>query len=108
MFLDGVWVSYYRLKQADFNGDFEYSEIRALYYEDREVFLFPNPAKDFLTVKTNDLSAIHIFSLLGQDLTEIIKIQKTGNQQFKIDISELKSGSYSILINDTFQKFTKL
>lgn len=39
-----IGISYYRLKQTDFNGDYKYSEFRAVeFFSDLEISIFPNP-----------------------------------------------------------------
>ena len=44
-------VNYYRLKQVDFNGEFEYSEISAVTIESQEMLIYPNPVKNILRVQ---------------------------------------------------------
>lgn len=64
-FTDGhpaVGKNYYRLKQVDYDGIFEYSGTKMITYGDKnEINIYPNPVKDKLQIeglKTNDLVKI--------------------------------------------------
>ena len=48
--------SYYRLKQIDLDGSFEYSPIRQVYLETDGISIYPSPAENYVTI----LSLIHI------------------------------------------------
>jgi hypothetical protein len=47
-------LSYYRLKQTDFDGRFEYSDVRAVNFESQGVIakIYPNPAKEKFNIFT--------------------------------------------------------
>jgi hypothetical protein len=50
--LDGV--SYYRLKQTDFDGAFEYSDIRVVSSAaDAQVLIYPNPSKGSIQISAS-------------------------------------------------------
>jgi hypothetical protein len=68
-------VSYYRLKQVDYNGDYEYSDPVSIYFEEKEedirFSLYPNPT-------TTGEIKLHRFGngVISQDLrVDIINIQ---------------------------------
>lgn len=44
--------SYYRLKQIDLDGSFEYSPIRQVYLETIGISIYPSPAEDQITIRT--------------------------------------------------------
>ncbi|MCB9261362.1 MAG: T9SS type A sorting domain-containing protein [Flavobacteriales bacterium] len=47
-----VGVVYYRIKQVDFDGNFEYSEVQAVqFYGENEMVVYPNPASDAINVE---------------------------------------------------------
>lgn len=64
--------SYYRLKQVDEDGHFEYSEIRAVAAKHLalQVAVFPNPVKDVLKLRLSNLPhqqlSLQIINPLGQ------------------------------------------
>jgi hypothetical protein len=68
------------------------------------ISLYPNPAKDAITLKgkTNQEAEIYIYNVLGELVTE-----KTQNFNSIIDISELESGLYLVQISFEGNQTTK-
>lgn len=61
-------VAYYRLKQIDFDGRFEYSNIVAINRNNAAVtklLIFPNPVQDVLTIENGEGFA-SVYNILGQ------------------------------------------
>jgi len=89
------YVNYYRIKQIDFNGNFEYSSIA--FTEKKEMLLpfiiYPNPLQDKLTINLNGevLKEIVVYDLNGKKLI-------TSKNEDDIDISSLPKGLYFINI----------
>ena len=88
-------VIYYRLKQVDNNGKFEYSEIRKISTSQTENYfkLYPNPAKDILNISLvhdGPIGTISIFDMQG------ICVYSTTSTSFQkqIDVKSLNSGMY--------------
>ena len=97
-FIDATPLSganYYRLKQSDRDGKFEYSNIITLNAKGINISVFPNPASNKLTIHTDtDLlnSTAQLYSATGKlEKTIIIK-----NAAETIDISRLSKGVYTI------------
>lgn len=93
--------NYYRLKQVDYDGQFEYSEIKRLSmgaFEDVTISIYPNPTDDKATISVNDGSAtqIELMTLSGTILKSITYDEGMSNHTF--DVSELKSGMYLIRV----------
>ncbi len=70
---DPLGKAYYRLKQVDFNGDFDYSEIIHISCANQPesfVRIFPNPFKNQLHVMVSDLPekefTLEVFSMEGK------------------------------------------
>jgi hypothetical protein len=97
-------INYYRLKQTDFDGAFEYSKIVSVEFESQvQAIVFPNPMIDNLTIRadTQDKVNIRIFNLFGQIVYQ--NTQRIDNQM-DIDLSMLPAGSYFLqVISDTTQ-----
>ncbi len=90
-------ISYYRLKQVDFNDDFTYSDIVSVKFENSSIFkVYPNPTNKWLIVDVTDVknTQISIFNELGQVVTP--EIQTHFDSGFLINMSELANGIYSI------------
>ena len=107
-------VSYYRLKQTDFDGQFTYSEIEQIEFRSEEGLLkvYPTIVKEALTIETNgeDEQIGFVFDLDGKVLKSF-NISK-GELKKEIILGDLLPGNYFITIrnNNTFktQKFVKL
>ena len=107
-------ISYYRLKQTDFDGNFTYSQIEVVNFEGIEIInLFPNPSKGSFNFTINStidgIANITIYDKLGKQVFfEEIEIDKGFNEISK-NIRNLAEGSYSIsakMSNGNYQHHT--
>ena len=94
-------LSYYRLKQVDFDGEFSYSQIESVYFTnelDGQFSLFPNPASTKITIKGSiaELSRITLYNEIGQDFTHEIKQLERGSDYIEFDVSNLPAGIYTV------------
>jgi hypothetical protein len=87
-------ISYYRLKQTDFNGDYSYSEITMVDFKQKDkVVIYPNPIKDNLTIANLcENCIVKIYSSFGT-------LVYTGSEQ-KINTQTWKNGIYQVVINN--------
>jgi hypothetical protein len=90
-------LSYYRLKQTDFDGKVSYSDAKKVYVaDDNNILVYPNPASDQITVMASDIEDVqsYICNLVGQQ----IKLPAKGESgQTIFDTSSLPSGMYWLL-----------
>ncbi|MBK9399683.1 MAG: T9SS type A sorting domain-containing protein [Bacteroidetes bacterium] len=72
-------ISYYRLKQTDFDGQFSYSQVVAVNVlkEKSDLTIFPNPATDYFKVSLN-ASRNESYSLKLVDATGKVFFQQSG------------------------------
>jgi hypothetical protein len=101
-------MNYYRLKQIDFDGKFEYSEVIAINYGGRqnEIGMFyPNPSKkgqvklDYVATQSENINVI-VFDMVGQlVLTKELDVA-AGNNILDFNFSELPKGAYLIQIGN--------
>ncbi len=87
-------LSYYRIKQTDFNGESKYSEIRSVHREN-QLQLFPNPANDLLTITPWKQS--YYPKVYASSGTEVACSWSGAGQ---LDVSSLHPGSYIREIHD--------
>uniref|UniRef100_UPI0035939F85 T9SS type A sorting domain-containing protein n=1 Tax=Aquiflexum sp. TaxID=1872584 RepID=UPI0035939F85 len=104
--------TYYRLKQTDFDGGFQYSSIEAIYLENtnhKGLTIYPNPATDNITIKGLPSGASHlkIYNMLGQEVTHLTKIILRNEGMVHLDISPLNSGIYQLRIMNSYSSFKK-
>lgn len=76
-------ISYYRLKQVDYDGQYSYSDVVAVQRdaEDRKLQLWPNPVVDQLTVRvpgTSTPNAVMVHDAAGRLVLERDLSQLTG------------------------------
>lgn len=97
-------TSYYRLKQVDFDGAFEYTHIVQVNYEGRDISIYPNPVKN--TLHISDLNGENIQNICIYDQTGriILSHQMPDNM---IDVSALSSGMYILKIAVKDEVFCK-
>ncbi len=88
-------INYYRLKQVDFDGRFEYSKTLNIEYRilNDELRIFPNPIQNELNIMDGQGLAT-IYSLLGQSI-RTFNIQSS---TFKINTANLANGQYILYI----------
>lgn len=99
-------VLYYRLKQTDFDGKFEYSDVVSVNIESSNVntiLIYPNPAVSQITVEggEDELEELKIYNMLGQDVTHLAQIQIVNNQTVSIDLQRLNGKMYLIRTKTT-------
>lgn len=104
--------SYYRLKQTDFDGQFNYSSLRSVNIQPEEnssITIYPNPSNNKITITGDQIQfeAISIINSLGQNVTPLTKIEKQGEETVIVDLSDLSSGLYFIKTKTTANKFYK-
>ena len=105
-------ISYYRLKQTDFDGDFSYSNSKSVQFDDFEnefIQIYPNPTNDFVIVIGNEfeLKSVTIYNLLGENITESVTFKEGGNKKLVLDLSKLNSGVFFIKTKTTINKIYK-
>jgi hypothetical protein len=107
-----VGSNYYRLKQVDYDGEFEYSDVRVVEFEGKKVSVdvYPNPVQDFLNINIDgqvEEVMVSIFSVSGQ----LIRQENLSETNNSINLNELDAGLYFIKIEgqniNVFQKIIK-
>jgi uncharacterized repeat protein (TIGR01451 family) len=87
-------VNYYRLKMEDINGDFTYSPIQIVNFnESNTMLVYPNPATDNITI--TGLQAGLQLRMIGVDGRILTTKITTGNTE-NINVQQLATGIYII------------
>ncbi len=102
-----IGVNYYRMKSVDLNGEFTYSQIESVTFREQTVkslLAFPNPASIEAFVAINakkDVNAkMQVYDMEGHELLRSSLNIKKGYHKQALNISELSSGIYMIMISD--------
>jgi hypothetical protein len=102
--------TYYRLKQIDLNGQFEYSDAVSIKVgtEVEEIKIYPNPVKNWLTIShVQNLSEIELLTQSGRNCSHLVgEIRKEPNA-ILIDLRMLPTGTYYIRMGDETYSFQK-
>ncbi len=94
-------LSYYRLRQTDFDGTYSYSNtvpVTLGEFDDR-LTIYPNPTQDRIHVQGSpeELRAIKVFDSQGRNVTSQVRYAKRDTNSVVIDVSKLPIGIYNIL-----------
>ena len=95
-------LRYYRLKQIDFDGKFEYSTILSINYNIGNLvdfIIYPNPTSGKVKLTFNEVMnevySVSIYNLLGECIFQSTQIQSV------IDISTVKEGVYTLQVSSS-------
>ena len=96
-----VGNNYYRLKQVDFDGKFEYSNTLFVeFLGENQVLILPNPNKGVFRIKFVNANAekswVKVFDTVGKQLFEA---QTPSNiNELDVDLSALPKGTYHVQV----------
>ncbi len=104
-------VSYYRLKQTDFDGQYSYSQVVGVVineFEDLETNIYPNPTSSQITLEgIKPELEFRVFNLLGEDITPIVKAINISDTKIIMDLSALSPGLYTLRTKTSSYKLIK-
>ncbi len=94
-------IVYYRLKQIDFDGDFEYSPIVFIQLSPVVVDIFPNPSSGIFNItmanQETDQTSYQLYDMGGR-LVKTGKVPFLSNNKCTLDFTGEKTGTYLLSI----------
>ncbi|MBI3510602.1 MAG: VCBS repeat-containing protein [Bacteroidetes bacterium] len=102
-------ISYYRLKQTDYNGQYSYSEFREVNFSDsHDLFsLYPDPSNGNFNIACpgadDDVVTLEIFDEQGRN----ISMEETTVGSVRSQKVELPDGVYSVVLIKGDERFVK-
>lgn len=109
-------ITFFRLKQIDFDGKFEYSKTISVIFQEknRQIGkLYPNPSEsgilnlDYSSQNNDEVISIAVFDIMGKLITTQTHQVSSGYNNLKLDFSSLSKGIYVVKIGDQSQRFAK-
>lgn len=105
--------SYYRLKQTDFDGKYEYAPIKTVNINSTNASpssVFPNPTYNAITMigKNLNVKDIELYTILGHNITAKVDVIKQSDSKILIDLSQLHEGVYIIKSMENSYRIMKL
>ena len=105
-------ISYYRLKQVDFDGQYSYSSIRAVKLDGLEnvtVKIYPTPTQNQITIESSflEIEELQVYNMLGQDVSSYIELIESNERSIVISLTNLPQGIYTIKTKSTVNKVLK-
>ncbi len=108
-------ISYYRLKQVDFDGNYKYSDVvsvmNSLLNDGDEVMIYPNPVRGGSIVLkipyavSDTKTEVIIYDLTGKSLIKYVLHE--GEMLSEINIDKLNPGAYLVNIRSSLLDETK-
>ena len=102
---------YYRLKQTDFDGKYEYSELRSIEVSGPKipVRVYPNPTKNKIVIEGDklELEKIKIYNAIEQDITRHISVVERDATRIVLDLEKVDTGIFIIKTKTTVNKVYK-
>jgi len=112
-------IYYYRIKQIDLDGRFDYSDIVAINVEsdtdEHEIDMYPNPVVNEVTIElgvtkaVSDMS-IDVFNAEGKLVRKNLVMDldlSPGSKKYKMNVSQMAKGVYSVHVNLDNDKIVK-
>jgi len=100
--------NYYRLKQVDFDGSYEYSNTIAVNFDTHQnVHIYPNPVRDRLFVEFENQYENEGLILIYSPLGKLVKKEVLDDKRESIYLAGLQKGIFTLLINIKGQKIIK-
>lgn len=105
-------INYYRLKQVDLDGQYEYLDVitAIIEIETPVITVLPNPVKDFAKIRV-EMNTVHPVDLQLLDahgkLVKTIKINNAGGIE-EVNLEDLSAGVYFISVQNATGIFYKL
>jgi hypothetical protein len=94
-------VSYYRLRQIDYDGKETLSKVVAISADNNsKLKIYPSVSHVYLNIETSQTGHYQIFNLLGQQVFK-------GQIAQRIDVSVLPQGTYILKVGEEQAKFVK-
>jgi len=101
-------TNFYRLRQADLDGTYSYSNIIAIENGSSDSFtpfVYPNPSEGVFNISIRATSntdvTLGVYNAIGQLVTATQRQVQDGDNKFTVDLSSYNQGVYTLFIRDS-------
>ena len=110
-------TNYYRLKQIDYDGTFEFSKVVAVSAKaiasELSTKAYPNPVTDILQVTISvpvaQNAVVGIYDLNGRKVIDKSQALEAGTNNFKIPVQQLQTGLYLLkVVSEEMESTTRI
>lgn len=106
-------ITYYRLRQTDFNGQSEYSQVLSSTFQETEtstLSLYPNPTSGKALIRSfSPISfPVELLNSQGVDLSSLVQCTPVNSSLIQIDLSTLPTGLYFVRVGNNVQVLHKI
>lgn len=91
-------TSYYRLRQVDFNGEFEYSAPISILFSSTSIMAYPNPANDNINLVGEDVGSATIYMVDAVGKYIEITPEKHDENRLSFSVLGYSPGIYTLLL----------
>jgi len=106
---------YYRLKQVDFNGDFEYSDVISVKVsndKERTAYFMPNPSSTkytelVYTASEAGQASINVFNVTGKLVHQQLEGIQEGQNNLSLNLDQLPTGIYFVRLTQNNNNILK-
>lgn len=95
-------LSYYRLKQTDYNGEYSYSALRQVEIEEVSIQIYPNPATRFISLL--NLQDDNVFISIYNNQGTLIQSHRNTKPGQQLKINSLAPGLYNLRVSNKQNK----
>lgn len=90
-------INYYRLRQVDFDGEYELSDVRSAVFRSYDISLYPNPATQHVWFK-GDLEGVERIRFISMRGQVVLEQWGKGEPIREMDVHSLAAGTYVVEI----------
>lgn len=99
--------NYYRLRMVGKNGSIAFSEVKYISFRDEDILrIYPNPAADYFTIRTNIDSGEFQFRLIDAR-GQIMIVQSSPTGSVRIPLSDFSPGIYFVEATIEGKRYTQ-
>lgn len=104
---EGISSCFYQLKIIDIHGDFSFSQMVKVSYDNQQFAVYPNPFSDYIIINASmeELQLLELTDFTGKSVLNLIEIKE--QTPVKLDLCKLNSGVYFLNINQHIVRIVK-